>query len=173
MRKTFHLALSLLVIVAGLSLGACSDATAKRILDGANVAQEAAAATYDEAAVKLKAADVACARSFTPTEPRPIGPEEKDAVCAAKGHPIPFRSTSLQKAAAPINASFDVVRRATAIREGVKAKPPTADRSALTAVLTELAGLVVEVVTDMTSAGVAVPAKLSEWTEAYKATGAH
>jgi hypothetical protein len=162
--------LALVALLAVFVVG-CTDSAQKKFIDGANAAQQAAADTYKAAVVQQTAADIACAHAFVSTTPRPATPEEKDGTCAALGKPLPFKSTSLQKAAAPINATYDLVRKANDARMNAKAK--AGDPSLVVDLLTQLGGLVVEVVADLTGAGVPVPAKVTDWTALLKTAGVH
>lgn len=151
-----------------LALG-CTDSAQKKFIDGANAAQQAAADTYNTAVGQQAVADVACAHSFLPTTPRPATPAEKDATCATIGKPLPFKSLSLQKAAAPINATYDLVRKANEARLSVKAK--AGDPSVVVDLLSQLGGFVVEAVADLTGAGVPIPKKVTDWTALLSTAG--
>jgi type II secretory pathway pseudopilin PulG len=153
-----------------LALG-CTDSTQKKFIDGANAAQQAAADTYNTAVGQQAVADVECAPAFLPTTPRPATPAEKDATCAAIGKPLPFKSLSLQKAAAPINATYDLVRKANEARLAANAK--AGDPSLVVDLLSQLGGFVVEAVADLIGAGVPVPQKVTDWTALLKTAGVH
>jgi hypothetical protein len=166
-----HPALSFVAaLVLTLALG-CTDSAQKKFIDGANAAQQAAAETYNAAVAQQAVADVACAHAFVSTTPRPATPAEKDATCATIGKPLPFKSLSLQKAAGPINATYDLVRKANEARLSVKAK--AGDPSVVVDLLTQLGGFVVEAVADLTGAGVPVPKKVTDWTALLTTVGVH
>lgn len=158
-------------LIVGLSLGGaigCTDSATKKLEMTANTAQAAAATTYNDAVARQVAADAACAKviSSSPSVPRPTTPDAKDAACTLVGSPLPFKSTSLQKAAAPVNSTYDVIRQVETARLAVKNK--TAAQSALDAVIGQLGGLMLELVADLSGAGVPLPQAVTDWTTAYK-----
>src|ERR1035437_9293450 len=102
--RVFVLALTLSVLTLG-----CTDSATKRLESTANAAQAAAATTYNDSTVRQITAEIACAKviASSPSVPRPTTPDAKDAACTLVGSPLPFKSTSLQKAAAPVNGTYD------------------------------------------------------------------
>lgn len=174
MNKRHRSPLLLAALVVGLSLGgalttACTNNAQMTFIDGANAAQQAAAETYNAAVAQQTIADAACAHAFLPTTPRPTTPDAKDATCAAIGKPLPFKSTSLEKAAGPINATYDLIRRANDARLAANAK--TGDPSVVVDLLSQLGSFVVEAVADLTGAGVPVPKKVTDWTALLSTAG--
>jgi hypothetical protein len=155
MRRT---SLSLVAfLVVGLSLGGaigCTSAAQRRVIVSLNEVQEAAASTYDTAKVVEGDATARCRAALDAArKPPPVTADEVKGVCAAVGVVLPYDPVGLQKAAGPINALYDGIRAANAQRMKTGALVPAET-------MTDLAGLLEQVIADLVDAGVPVPDKV-------------
>lgn len=101
-----------------LALVGCFNATAKKVIVGANEVQDGAKNVYNDAKTQTEAAGKACgveARAAVP----PVVPSLE--ACAALGVPIPYDPVKLNKLAGPINAAYEAIRGAEAARLAWKA----------------------------------------------------
>lgn len=101
------------LLVAVLALTGCFNATAKKVIVGANEVQDGARGAYNEAKVQTEEAGEACgavARAAVP----PVVPSLE--ACAALGVPIPYDPARLNTLAGPINAAYEAIRGAEAAR---------------------------------------------------------
>ena len=138
-----------------LALG-CSPATTGKLIVSANDAQDAAAHTYDLAKTQEADATRLCVTALKAKAlPLPASPADIKPFCSAIGVPVPYDPVALQKAAGPINALYDAVRAANTERLA------SGTDNVIQATLTNLAALFTQVVTDLTGAGIALPAKVT------------
>lgn len=142
-----------LVVLGALALVACASVPVNSILDSANYAQAAAAATYQDASSRETAAAVACRAALTAKgSALPTMPAQTATACAAVGVPLPFDPVKLENAAAGINTLYDGIRAANVLKGQL-----AAGASMPTSVLTDLASYFTQVVADLTGAGVTLP----------------
>lgn len=148
----------LAILTIGLALGGtvitsgCTTSTALKLTISANDAQDAAAQTYNAAVALETQAEATCSAALkTLGKPAPTDATQIVSTCAGVNVKIPYDPVLLQKAAGPINALYDGVR---AYNAAITATPTGAS---LTTATTVLAGLFLNVVADLTSAGITVP----------------
>lgn len=155
-----------LALVLGLALAACSSSTTKRLLISANEAQDAAAKTYETAkALETTASENCKAALLAASKPLPKTPDEIRPLCQNVGVAIPYDPVKLQHAAGPINALYDAVRSANAART-----LPSGETVDLPAeVFLNLSLLFQHVVTELMSAGIAVPQSVIDAVATLKA----
>lgn len=141
------------ISIAALVLVACASVPVNSILDSANYAQAAAAATYQDASSREAAAAASCRAALTAKgTPLPTQPAQTTTACAAVGVPLPFDPVKLQNAAAGVNTLYDGIRAANALKVQL-----ASGASLPTSVLTDLAAYFTQVVADLTGAGVTLP----------------
>ena len=148
--------LALVALVFGLSLGGaigCASLPVNNLLDSANAAQIAAAATYQTAVTNEQAAEATCRAALTAKAlPLPVTPAAVAPACASVNVPLPYDPVKLTQASIAINSLYDGIRTANTIKTQLGAGaslPQTA--------LTDLAALFTNVVADVTAAGVTLP----------------
>jgi hypothetical protein len=106
-------ALPALLLVLALPLVGCFNATAKKIIVGANEVQDGAKNAYNDAKAQAETAGKACGEVARTAVP-PVVPSLE--ACAALGIPIPYDPEKLNKLAGPINAAYEAIRGAEAAR---------------------------------------------------------
>ncbi len=155
-----------LALLLGLALAACSSSTTKRLLISANEAQDSAAKTYETAkALEMDASSRCRAALVAAGKPLPATPQQIQPICQSVGVPIPYDPVKLQNAAGPINALYDAVRSANAART-----LPSGEQVDLPAeVFLNLSLLFQHVVTELMSAGIAVPQSVLDVVATLKA----
>jgi hypothetical protein len=169
----------LLVALVGLFTFGCTASfndVAKKAILSANEAQAAAATTYQDASAKEATAAEACrqamvAHSITPPAMSATGWPAAKKQCADLGTPIPFDPFALQKAAAPVNGLYDLVRETNTVRLAFEPNAATADPAPLRTLMLRLAALFVEIEADLTGAGVSVPSNVSAAAGTLRAAG--
>ena len=112
-RRVSSLGGGALLAVLVLALVGCFNATARKVIVGANDVQDGAKNAYNEAKAQTVAAGKACgdaARAATP----PVTPTLE--ACAALGIQIPYDPAKLNKLEGPINAAYETIRSAEAVR---------------------------------------------------------
>lgn len=142
----------LLLLAVTLSLACATLTPDEKIARGLvvlNDFQDTAAHVYDEAKVQEAAGGKACReaaaiKSVALPAVSPATIVELRAACDTLGTPIPYDPYKLQALAVPINATYDAIRAANAVRVAVKAgkagDTPGALKQAATAVRSLLAG---------------------------------
>lgn len=165
-RPQFVLALLLtFLLVAFLSAmaGCLTPAGQRKLIDTVNEAQFAAAQTYDTAKAVQADAQTRCAAALrAAAKPLPATPGEIRPACAAVGSPVPYDPTRLQQAAGSVNALYDAVRAANALRVSAGGDAPAN-------VLGALVGTFEQVVADLAAAGVSVPKVVTDAIQTVKA----
>lgn len=147
---------AVLLVVLALTATACAGGADKKLILSANGLQIQAAGAYDAAKAiedasgkECNAKAVAAGRRL-PVPSRSNVPEIR-ATCAALGAPVPFDPFKLQDLAGPLNAAYESIRAADAIRRG--AQPGDLPRSI---------GAVIEAISRLwqaaADAGVSLPA---------------
>lgn len=112
-RRVSSLGGGALLAVLVLSLVGCFNATAKKVIVGANDVQDAAKNAFDEAKAQTVAAGKACGDAARAAVP-PVTPTLE--ACAALGIPIPYDPAKLNKLEGPINAAYEAIRAAESVR---------------------------------------------------------
>lgn len=119
-----------LLLLAVLACSSCAtltpDQTAARAIVVLNDFQDTAAHVYDEAKVQEAAGGKACreaaaSRGVPLPAVSPATIVELRAACDTFGTPIPYDPYKLQALAVPVNATYDAIRAANAVRTAVKA----------------------------------------------------
>jgi hypothetical protein len=138
-----------------LFLGACSSSDQAKLLISVNDAQDAAAQTYVTASKQESDASVKCrAALLAASRPLPTTPDQIKGMCADVGAPVPYDPVKLQQASVAVNSLYDGVRAANSIRSASKQDLPAS-------VLQNLATLFVNVIAELTAAGISVPPNVS------------
>lgn len=115
--------LSLVALLAVLT--GCAGGADKKLILAANELQVAAAGAYDGAKAMEDASGKACAAKAAAAGQRLAAPTRETvpqirAACASLGAPIPFDPFALADLAGPLNASYEAIRAADAIRRGAQ-----------------------------------------------------
>ena len=102
------LALFLVLFLVG-----CFNATAKKVIVGANEVQDAAKNAFNDAKAQVEANGKACGAKARAQVP-PVTPSPE--ACAMLGLPFPYDPVKMNELVGPINALYEAVRAAEATR---------------------------------------------------------
>lgn len=154
--RIFSLVLALF-LASGLA--ACgTDASAKKLIRTANIAQREAVVSYDAAKAQERDASLKCAEKLReagvamPTKPEAVAP-----MCATIGAPLPYDPIKLQQGGGVLNALHVAIK--TADVERVKLRDAKAT-GYLSGLILPIINGTAEVVRYFTEAAIKVPDKL-------------